>query len=246
MAKKTFPIVLESSVQIAPKVLHLRFTREDGLEFPFVAGQFIMIHFEYEGKALNRSYSLANKPSDANIIEFAASYVEGGAASELLFNLKPGDKIDCSGPFGRLILRDEEVKRYVLIATGTGVTPYLSMLEDFEARFNKTSLEVAVIYGTQKPETLIYGNNFVEFSDKHPAFNYTVCYSRECPDEFKKHEMKGHVQDSFETLDLNPDNDIIYLCGNPNMIDDAFALLQEKGFTTAHVRREKYVSPKRN
>lgn len=241
MPVQTFPITLQESTYISPLVKHFTFITEH--DFNFTAGQFITIHFEREGKTLRRSYSLANKPSNDNKIEFAAGFVENGPGTQLLFNLQPGDTININGPFGRLILKEEPVKRYILMATSTGTTPYLSMLDEIAQRLEqRPELEVVVIQGVQKKEDLLYGTDFQAFAIEHPRFQFRAHYSREQDNDLNEFEYKGYVQTAFDSLNLDPENDIVYLCGNPAMIDDSFEQLKSLGFTIANIRREKYIS----
>lgn len=244
MQRKEFQIVLQRSELIAPGVRHLVFACEDNQDFVFIPGQFITIHIPTAAKVLRRSYSIANSYHDGGAtVEFAASYVEGGVASELLFNLKPGDKITASGPFGRLILRDEEPARYILMATGTGVTPYRSMLVEIEKRLqHQPNLQVAVVFGVRKSEDLLYGDEFLAFAQKNPRFEFHAYYSRESISNPQSHENSGYVSHIFEKIEFNPIHDVFYLCGNPNMIDEVFAKLVERGFATENIRREKYIS----
>lgn len=244
MQRKNFTLILNSAKLIAPTVLHLNFHIEGEAVFQFIPGQFITLHIPGPVKELRRSYSVANIYHDgSNTIEFAASYVEGGVASELLFNLKPGAKVTASGPFGRLILRDEQPKRYILVATGTGVTPYRSMLVEIEKRLHaQEQLEVVLLFGVRKPEDLLYRDEFTDFASKNPRFQFCAYYSREQPPQPKPYENKGYVKDAFANLNPDPQRDVVYLCGNPNMIDEVFALLVSKNFPTENIRREKYIS----
>src|SRR3546814_2441616 len=104
------------------------------LALAFIPGQFIQIHFSYaDGSPTKRSYSIATVRESAQAaddpIEVAVSYVPGGAASELFGPLQQGQRIDASGPFGRFcVMRAAHNRRALLIATGTGVTPYRAML----------------------------------------------------------------------------------------------------------------------
>lgn len=246
MAQPAHRYILKWSKIIAPKVLHLCFTREDQTPLPFVAGQFITLNIESptdKSKILHRSYSIANIPGKNNEVEIACSFVEGGIASQLLFNLQPGDAINATGPFGLFVLKDEQPARYILIATGTGVTPYRSMLDELQRRFDKNpNLETRVLLGVRTKQDLLFGEDFIQLAEKCPNFKFSACYSREMEDYTLKHfEHRGHVQDLFPNLNLNPTQDIIYLCGNPNMIDSAFTSLTEMGFDRKNVRREKYL-----
>lgn len=241
-SRETFVLTLKHAELIAPQVRHLVFQRQDGALFTFIPGQFITLLIEGGEKLLRRSYSIANTHvTGGNTVEFAASYVAGGTASELLFNLKPGETVTASGPFGRLILRDEQPGRYILIATGTGVTPYRSMLDQIAQRLEQQpNLQVIILFGVRTPEELLYRNEFVAFAKQHPHFEFRAYYSRAPKQE--SYEYQGHVQVAFTDIQPQPEKDIIYLCGNPNMIDEAFAQLTALGFASQNVRREKYIS----
>src|SRR6185312_15221325 len=100
---------------------------------PLVPGQFLQVHFAYaDGTATKRSYSVAtvgDGVSPVAQVEIAVSYVDGGAATQLFANLPVGGVIDASGPYGRFCLQSgDDNRRYLLLATGTGVTPYRAML----------------------------------------------------------------------------------------------------------------------
>lgn len=253
MAQPTHRYILKWSKLIAPKVLHLAFSREDKEPLEFTAGQFVTLHIEGPSKILHRSYSIANMPG-SDTLELACSYVEGGVASKLLFEMKPGSSILASGPYGLFVLKEERPARYILIATGTGVTPYRSMLNEIKSRLNEQHnpnansipakpLEVVLILGVRRPEELLYCEEFTAFAKDNPQFKFMACYSREVHEDkaLLPFEHKGHVQDVFSNLQLNPEQDIVYLCGNPGMIDDSFAKLTELGFDKKNVRREKYL-----
>lgn len=243
MPIKTQTITLQRVYSISPNVKHFVFDPGEMGPLHFKAGQFITMHFTKNDKTLRRSYSLANQPEQPNRIEFAAGYVKHGPASELLFNLKPGDSIQINGPFGRLILRQEPVTRYILVATSTGITPYRSMLNQLAQRLKEQAdLEIIIMQGIQTREDLLYGDDFINFTHTNKRTRFSAYYSRETRDDLLEFEHKGYVQTGLEALNLNPSQDIVYLCGNPGMIDESYALLTEKGFDISRVRREKYIS----
>jgi ferredoxin-NADP reductase len=233
---------------LAPTVRHLAFEREDGTPFAFVPGQFLQIHFHYaDGKPTKRSYSVATigagDGSPVTRIEIAVSYVEGGAATELLGNLAEGGTVDASGPYGRFCLMEPDAnRRYLLVATGTGVTPYRAMLPQLEVLMAARDVHVALVYGARNEAELLYGEEFEAFARAHPLFQYYACMSRTPRAQPRLHDRNGHVQVALAELQPDPAHDIAYLCGNPNMVDQAFALLKDAGLAIPHIRREKYVS----
>lgn len=243
MSKDPFTLTVQAAENITPNVRLFRFICEDGQKISYAPGQFITVHFDHEGKKLHRSYSIANPPQEPEVIEFAAAYFAGGPGTQFLFNLKVGDKVETTGPFGRLILRDEQPQRYILIATGTGITPYRTMLPDLHQRLQKfPHLEVHVLLGVQRRQDLLFGDEFVAFAAQHPRAHFYACFSREDSLDDKPHERLGYVQETLTTLQPNPAGDIIYLCGNPAMIDVVFAQLKDAQFDPQQVRREKYIS----
>lgn len=243
MQVKPFPIVLDDAYMLTPQVKHFVFHYSEQPAFDYLPGQFITVHFERDGKILRRSYSIANAPCFNNRIEFAAGYVEGGPGTALLFNLEPGDPINITGPFGRLVLKEHMPKRYVLIATSTGVTPYVAMIPELKKRIqNNSLLKVVILQGVQKREDILYSNVWLELAAQSPQVLFRAQLSREESTALASHEHLGYVQTALPHLNLNPENDEIYLCGNPAMIDDTFAYLKEQGFAMQQIIREKYLS----
>lgn len=240
--QNTFTVSLVEATLLTPKVRHLKLKRHDGQPLEFIPGQFVSFHFAgVEGKEIRRSYSLAGIPGQSSHIELALGYVKRGIASEALFSAKPGDQFTLSGPYGRLILRDENPRRYIMVATSTGITPYRSMLPALAARLNQ--VQVVILLGVQTRADALYSADFLAYANRYPNLDFRLCYSRETEKEgFLPSEHLGYVQDQFALLNPSPDNDIVYLCGNPNMIDAAYDILKEKGFNAQQVRREKYVS----
>jgi len=242
MQVKTIPITLENFKMLNSTVRHFSF--RSPAVFNYLAGQFITMHFEHQGKTLRRSYSIANVPTNDNCIEFAANYVAGGPGTNILFNLKPGDQIQVNGPFGRLILKDPIPKRYILIATGTGVTPYRAMREVLQQRLDEQlDMHVVLLLGVQTCADILYEAEFLAWANESPRFQFNAYVSRE-PDstDLAQHQKFGRVNLAYDQLDLQPTDDLIYLCGNPAMIDDSFEYFKQHGFSTQQIIREKYIS----
>lgn len=238
MPLEQFTLSLKSAKALGPAIRHLEFERTDGKALQFVPGQFITLLLKNtEGQVKRRSYSISNAPGEPTLT-IAVSYVKDGIASETLFNLKEGETVDGMGPAGRLILQNLPARRHLLVGTGTGIAPYRAMLPEI-ARLQNTQVEI--ILGAQYRNGALYSKDFIEFSKHNPHCRFHACLSRE-PEGFHPHERKGYVQSTFADLKVNPEEDIVYLCGNPNMIDDAFKMLTEMGFPSERVRREKYIS----
>lgn len=254
MAIAHFPLKLISRRMLAPSVAHLTLVRDDGPPLDFNPGQFIQVHFQYaDGTATKRSYSLATVHDHAlgpgEAVEIAVSYVPGGAATALFEGLAEGDRVDASGPFGRFCLMPQDTnRRYLLIATGTGVTPYRSMLPLLARQMAQRGIEVVLLQGARTPDELLYGEEFRAFAQQHPGFRFVPCFSRALPEPGSVHDhpdvRHGYVQQFLPQFAPDPATDIAYLCGNPDMVDAGFEALKACGLSGPQIRREKYVSSK--
>ncbi|MFE0500920.1 ferredoxin--NADP reductase [Lysobacter soli] len=255
VAIQHFPLKLVSRRMLAPSVGHYTFVRDDGQPLDFIPGQFIQVHFEYaDGTATKRSYSLATIHDHAlgpgEAVEIAVSYVPGGAATALFEGLEAGGHVDASGPFGRFCLMPTDANaRYLLIATGTGVTPYRAMLPQLEAQIRERGVRVVLLFGARNTDELLYGDEFRAFAGKYPDhFRFVPCFSRELPAPDSPHAhadvRHGYVQQFLDEFAPDATDDIAYLCGNPNMVDACFEALKGHGLPVPQVRREKYVSSK--
>ena len=251
-----FPIRLVARSLMAPQVLHLQFVRDDGQSLDYTPGQFIQIHFPLaDGSLARRSYSCATRhdhhmqPGEA--VEFVASVVPGGAATALFQGMAIGDTLQASGPMGLFTLKPEDANaRYLLIATGTGVASYRSMLPDLLQQIDARGLQVSLVHGVRTPDEALFADEFAEaarrFGDR---FVYMPCFSREMPraddarfiDALPRH---GYVQHQLDELAPVPGQDIAYLCGNPDMVDAGIEALKQRGLTMKDIRREKYISLK--
>ena len=254
MAIVHFPLKLTARRMIAPSVAHLSFVRDDGLPLDYIPGQFIQVHFQYaDGTPARRSYSLATQHDHAlapgECVEIAVSYVTGGAATALFEGMPIGGTVDASGPFGRFCLLPADAnRRYLLIGTGTGITPYRAMLPLIENLMAQRGVDVVLLQGARTPEELLYGDEFRAFAAAHPGFRFVPCFSRELPAPGSAQDhadvRQGYVQNAMAEFAPSAERDIAYLCGNPDMVDACFEALKAAGLPVPHVRREKYVSNK--
>lgn len=245
-----FPLKLIGKRLLAPAVAHVSFQRADGQALDYIPGQFIQLHITgRDGEPVRRSYSLATQHDHAmgpgEAVDIAVSFVPGGTATALFERLQPGDTVEASGPYGRFcLLKHDQNARYLLIGTGTGVTPYRSMLPQLAHLMAQRPLEVVLLFGARNEAELIYADDFRAFAAAHPGFRFVPCYSREFNENAGPDARRGYVTEHLGEFAPDPVRDIAYLCGNPNMVDAAFEALKAAGLPIPQIRREKYVSGK--
>ena len=221
-------------------------TRDPG--FRFRAGQFVMIGLEVEGKPLMRAYSIAS-PSWEEHLEFFSIKVPDGPLTSRLQHIQVGDRILMSRkPTGTLVLDDlNPGKRLYLLATGTGLAPFLSLVTEPETyeRFE----QVIVVHGVREVADLAYRELFERELFEHEYLGDMVrgkllYYPTVTREVFRN---TGRITDLIESGELtqrlglpslDPANDRLMLCGSPQMLADTARLLDERGFTVSPRTRE--------
>ncbi len=215
---------------------------EENLDFK--AGQFVTMDLPIAEKRLKRwrSYSIANAPHEDKLLEFCIVKLDGGAATEYLFNeAEIGTPIKFKGPSGTFTLPEKIEKDLVLICTGTGIAPFRSMLWDI-LNSEKAHKKIHLIFGTRLQKGVLYEDELKKLEKAMPGFSYSIALSRadELPED--AHYHKGYVHPIYlkDYKEVRPDLDF-YICGWSNMIDDAVAnLIVELGYDKSQVHYELY------
>ena len=215
-----------------------RTTRDAGLRFR--NGEFVMIGLEVDERPLLRAYSIASA-NHAEHLEFLSIAVEEGALTSRLQNIAPGDEVLIGGkPTGTLLLDDVRPGRNLyLFATGTGLAPFLSLVQDPELyeRFER----VILFHGVRHARELAYREWLTETLPSDEYFGeavrgqllYCPCVSREpWPLHGRLPELvRGGELARYTGLPaLDPATDRAMLCGSPSMLADTRAVLDERGF----------------
>ena len=185
-----------------------------------------------------RAYSMANYPAEGDIVMLnvriatppPGKNVPPGIASSYIFNLKPGDIVTVSGPYGEFFIRDTD-REMIYIGGGAGMAPMRSHLFHlFETL--KTGRKVSFFYGARSLREMFYDDQFKKIAEKFPNFNYTVALSEPLPEDNWNgpvgfiHQV---VQDDYLFKHEDPGEIEYYLCGPPMMIDAVNKMLYNMG-----------------
>ncbi|MCC6638987.1 hypothetical protein IT409_00330, partial [Candidatus Falkowbacteria bacterium] len=182
------------------------------------------------------SYSLANHPSDdASIIRFVIKLLPGGLASDMLKDKKVGDTLELRGAGGLFTYKSAEAQKVVLVCTGTGIIPVLSIAE-FELQKNTTQ-PIHLLFGTRYKVDIFWEDYLQELTKKHPNFSYDIILSK--PVGYWEGK-KGYV--TQELKHFTDSRYHYYICGLPQMIEDAKTHLISQGVSPNHIFEEKYIS----
>lgn len=188
--------------------------------FNFQTGQFVMIS---PGKlALQREYSVYSGENDP-FLEVLIREVEEGIVSKQLKLLAPGDRVKLDGPFGFFKFHPGMFpsKKFIFVATGTGISPFHSFVRTFPG------LDYQLIHGVRFGNEAYEHNNF----DKN---RITLCTSGDASGNFE-----GRVTDYVASQKLHAETQY-FLCGNSEMITEMFDILTAKGVPVENIYSEVY------
>ncbi len=215
------------------------FTMTRPAHFKFTAGQFARIGLKVGEELVVRAYSVVSSPFDETL-EFFSIVVPDGAFTSNLQYLKVGDELYLEKiPYGYLTLaRYQQPLPHDLwlLATGTGLAPFLSMLQDFDtwSKYQKINL----VYSVRTAAELAYVDRIKEiaetFGEGHNGFKFIPIITRDpsapLHDRLPILIENGELEKSAG-IELNPATSHVMLCGNPQMVDDTKEALKRRGLT---------------
>lgn len=230
---------------LTPNLFTLRTTRDPG--FRFRAGQFARLGVQkVDGSIAWRAYSMVSAPHD-EFLEFFSIVVPGGEFTSELSRLQVGDQLLVDKQaFGYLTLdRFPDGRDLWLIGTGTGLAPFLSILQDLEAweRFER----IVLVYSARHVNELAYQPLIRELPEREwlegatDKLIYVPIVTREAMPGALGERVTTLIEngglEAAAGLSLEPEHSRIMLCGNPEMIDDTRAALKARGMSLALTRR---------
>lgn len=196
-------------------------------------------------KLIKRAYSIGSAPTDGKHLEFYIAIVPDGALTSRLATIREGDRVYVAPKItGTFTLDSVQPDHHlVLISTGTGIAPFVSML-----RCPKTwtsGRKITLAHGVRLPEDLAYRDELEKLASERSDFVYSPIVSRA---DASYTGPRGRVTALFDSggIVLNPEVDHVYLCGNPAMIDELELKLTAAGYvvhskkTPGKLHLEKY------
>lgn len=234
--------------EVAPElfVLHV----ETGGSYSYLAGQYATLGVEVEGKRIERPYSMCSSPYE-NVLEFFVERVPEGELTPLLYAMDKGTPLLlrrlAKGRF-TLDLRSGR-KRHFLIATVTGIAPYISFVRTIYSDWKKGAETMPgehkfyCVQGASRTSEFGYRDELERIAAEVPWLKYVATVSRPWEDETWNGE-KGRVDDlirKYATVwGLNPEETTAYLCGHPSMVENGRGILLRGGWNKEAVQDEVY------
>ena len=218
----------------------------DGEATPFESGQYMTTGVLTDGKMLQRPYSVASPPSVANSegYELFVRLVPILRFTQALWRLPVGHRMRMIGPKGKFMLEPDDDRTHLYISTGTGIAPFISMIR--ETMLHDAPRKTVLINGCSYADELGYVPE-LEAWQADPAYRLTYVPTISRPTDPRNAGWDGKVgraeqvvADVCHEQGLEPEQTVVYICGNPDMILNAEALLIDRGFPELHVKKELY------
>ncbi|MFT5388016.1 MAG: Na+-transporting NADH:ubiquinone oxidoreductase subunit F [Candidatus Omnitrophota bacterium] len=187
-----------------------------------------------------RAYSMANHPAEGNIVMLNIRIatppprdmtLPPGKCSSYVFNMKEGDKVTISGPYGEFFIKDSK-REMVYVGGGAGMAPMRSHIYHLFHTLKTTDRKVSFWYGARSKREMFYDEEFKAIAKDFPNFSYNVALSEAQPEDDwtgPKGFIHQALYDNFLKNHEEPEEIEYYLCGPPMMIDAVQGKLDDLG-----------------
>ncbi|CAL4325712.1 Flavodoxin/ferredoxin--NADP reductase [Buchnera aphidicola (Eriosoma lanigerum)] len=209
----------------------------------FLSGQFTKLAMiDIHGKKIQRAYSYVNASHNTNL-EFYITLVQTGLLTNYLYKKKINDSIIINqNSFGFFTINEiQHCEILWMIATGTGIGPYLSILQ--EEKWIHKFYKIVLIHSVRYKHDLIYLPVIHKLQKKYKnRIILETIVTRDTSKQFLHDRIptliNNHTLEKKIKLDINIHTSHVMLCGNPNMIKETQFLLQEKRHLTKNLRKK--------
>jgi len=213
----------------------------------FAPGQYVTVALEGPERPIERPYSVASSPRDEEL-EFFLELVPGGRLTPHLYDVPVGGHTYVRrAAKGRFLFDDKSGRlHHFMVATVTGAAPYVSMLRDLVERHEEdrpVPYRIAMLHSASVARELGYCEELSGYARRYPWFTYIPAVSRPWLDPAWSGEL-GRAEDvvrkHMDNLGFHAAHSTVYVCGNPNMIENVKGVLERAGFPNEFVKQEVY------
>ena len=207
----------------------------------YLAGQYFNIRIPVEGRPrpIQRAYSVGSSPTEGlEVVDFGIRETEGGLVSPVLVRNTPvGTKLEVRGPYGDFTWQEMDRGPVLLIGAGSGVVPLKSIIR--YALDKGTDVKMALLYSSKSARYAIYDEELKEILSKAPWLRVYHTFTRDAGDDtahFHRRIDKEMIAEVYGQLEP----ELAFICGPPEMVEDAESALIALGMDPKMVKSEKY------
>lgn len=227
---------IEDIEWIAANVVRLRLALPDDDWFDFVPGQFVQV--QVPGTDRWRSYSMASGPGDMPTLELLIRILDQGLMSAYLRDeAEVGDLVELEGPFGSFQLQKSKAP-HIFVAGGTGLAPFLSMLDRIRT-YSGTKPEVVLNFGCTDGRDVFCRDTLADAAYMLPKLRTRITAVANA--DPAAGVLAGNPVAELAAADVVAPDTTAYLCGPPAMVDAARKRLLELGLPATQIIAEQFV-----
>jgi ferredoxin-NADP reductase len=223
-----------------PDVKTFRFTPPEGgpLPFSYLPGQFLSLTVRQDDKPVRRSYTIASSPTQRDYVEITVKRVEQGVVSGYLHDqLKEGDRLEVSAPFGSFTFTGREADSIVLIGGGVGITPLMTAVRYLTD--HGWPQDIFLLYSCRTSRDFIFREELEYLQRRYANLHVVASMTRAAGTEW----MGPTGRLTKELIAQNVPNIVarrVHLCGPPPMMEVVQGMLAELGVPKAQVKTESF------
>lgn len=217
-----FKARIRTKNRITESVYFVQYELTEPRELVFLAGQTMMIKV---APGVHRAMSIASPPQQKQVLDSYQDVAPMGVGSKWLLERKIGDEVEFMAPLGRFVIDHDSPRKRIMVATGTGIAPFKSMLMD-ESDGLSANKQVSLYWGMRYNRDLYLQDELKRIDEQYSNFTINMVISR--PDEGWS-GLKGHVTEHVFGLETDIGNCDFYLCGNKKMIMEMQQRLSQNG-----------------
>ena len=231
--------------EISPELWIVRVRPAEGLAF--IPGQYVTVGLPGGARMVERPYSVASSPNEPEL-EFFLELVPGGELTPQLYQVPVGGEVYLRRIAKGRFLYDSKRNHpnHFMVATVTGVASYVSMVREAVARAHAGEPvldRIVVLHAASLPQELGYFDELSAYSREHGWLLYVPTISRiwESPEwRGERGRAEDVTRKYLDRLGFTPADTTVYVCGNPDMVENAKGVLRRAGFPKESVKEEAY------
>ena len=235
---RMFTSTVESVAGLTEDIKEIRLRLAESAEINHRPGQYVQVRYPSPDGDIFRAYSVSSPGYESDIVELVVRLVPGGIASTYLHNLKVGDNVNFTGPYGEFMLNEDPSTEIVLVGGGCGMAPMKNIIYSLYDRWPQRSCRL--FFGCRTARDIFYLEQFEQLAEKHPDFHVVYALSDKLrPDE----KWGGEIGFIHQAVDKKLQQGVArqaFLCGPEPMIAATKKILRAKGLRPENIFYDKF------
>ena len=224
--------------ELTHDIKEVNFELNEPTEIKQRSGQYIQILAPGPDGPVFRAYSISSPAHENHKVQLVVRLVPGGIASTYIHNLKEGDEVTFTGPYGEFRLSEDPGKAVICVGGGAGMAPISNIIHTIYQRW--PDRPCYLFFGCRTKNDVFYLRRFQKLAEEHPNFKVVYGLSDPLEEDEQWDGDTGFIHLSVDKRLAVKQNRQAFLCGPPPMIEAVTEVLQDKGFKNEDIFYDKF------